>query len=158
MITQAFLTVSFVFFLPVLDFLWPFMPVSNACCRFLVNFLPSASLSFFRNLFEVPLDPQRTSSARTLSPCRATWDWQEQPWLLWLQLHLFILIFGLIPICTWNVKKTRISLGQELHLFCIFPGQSRAMGCYVWATPKIPVLGETFEQSVQTLFLGWDFI
>lgn len=55
------------------DFLQPFKPVSNACHRFLINCAPSAFLFSFRNLSEVPLDPQRISSARTLSPCRATW-------------------------------------------------------------------------------------
>lgn len=32
------------------------------------------------------------------------------------------------------------------------------MGYYVWATPRISVLGRIFEQSVQMLFLGRDFI
>lgn len=73
LITQAFLTVSFIFLLPVLDFLWPFVSVFNSWHRFLVSFPLRIYLFPFRNTFEIPVDLQRISRARTLAPCRATW-------------------------------------------------------------------------------------
>lgn len=54
-------------FLPVLDFPWPSVPVSNTWHRFLLSYPPSGSFFSFRCLSEVPLDPQRISSARAVT-------------------------------------------------------------------------------------------
>lgn len=155
MITQAFLTVGF------FPFFCLFLILSGFLCQFLmfgtgflVNFPPSVFFPII-NLFEVPLDPQRFSSARTLSPCRATW----------IGMNNYSSVDFSCIICPDSgtdpcllLSKIRISLGQALHLFCIFPGQSRAVECCVWATPRMSVLERTSQQSIQMFSPGWDFI
>lgn len=60
---------SFFLFLTFSGFLCQFLIFGTG---FLVNFPPSVFFPII-NHFEVPLDSQSFSSARTLSPCRATW-------------------------------------------------------------------------------------
>lgn len=69
MITHAFLTVSFVFFLRVVDFLWPLCQFLALAAGFRGTFY---QVPPFRNLSEVPLDPQTISGAGIEPPGMGT--------------------------------------------------------------------------------------
>lgn len=130
--------VFFPFFLSVLDFLWFSVPVFNVWHRFLVNFPQSVFFSVI-TLSEVSLDPQCFSSARTLSPCKATW--------ISMNSHSSV-DFGCIYL-SWFVDWSLSALGCQKAGFSLVKHST----CSAFSQAKAGLWGAVFG-----LRPGWDLI